>query len=129
MQARAIQLIFWGKEVMRSNPDTLLTTVMLTLRVSKENQAKVLDIYDELSVLQTSMTLQGAVDTWLALAEDDETIVVFTRWNSAEAYAGWTHHPHRAEIIFRLQPHLLSAPIATFFVPPDNKRAYLCVAD
>ena len=114
---------------MRSNPDTLLTTVMLTLRVSKENQAKVLGIYDELSVLQISMTVQGAVDTWLALAEDDETIVVFTRWNSVEAYAGWTHHPHRAEIISRLQPHLLSAPMATFFVPPDTRRVYRCVAD
>ncbi|AQH01461.1 hypothetical protein A9R05_21795 [Burkholderia sp. KK1] len=106
-----------------------LTTVMLTLRVAKENRREVLDIYDELSVLERSMTVKGAVDTWLAMAEDDETMVVFTRWTSPGAYAGWTHHPYRDEIIARLKPYLLSAPISTFFVPPDTKQAYLCTAE
>ncbi|WP_233888011.1 hypothetical protein [Paraburkholderia flagellata] len=114
---------------MDTNSKALLTTVMLRLRVSRSNRQNVLDVFDEMKVLETSMTVHGAVDTWLAMAEDDETIVVFTRWKANGDYAGWIHHPHRAEIVKRLQPFLLSPPIATFFVSPGAERSYLAVAD
>jgi hypothetical protein len=91
-------------------------TVALRLTINPSDVTKLLDLYDELHVLEKSMTISGAIDTWIGHAvHAPDTVVVFTRWTDASSYDAWCSDTRRDEILRRLTPLLTGVPSAEIF--------------
>jgi len=93
-----------------------LTTVILSMKICGGRMSEFTRLFYDLDVLNKSMNVQGAVDTWMGTpADSQDTVVVFTRWTCAEAYCGWLNHPERALILEKIGPFISEPPITTFY--------------
>ncbi|MFJ4347629.1 antibiotic biosynthesis monooxygenase family protein [Pseudomonas sp. NPDC089401] len=112
-----------------ATPASQSTTVVLTLISVPGRYRELLDVFDELKVLEKSMAVPGAIDTWLAQdAEQQDQIYVFTRWGKPSDYDGWLKHPDRAVIVQHLLPLLAVAPTIRIHVPPEHSGSLHSVA-
>lgn len=95
-------------------------TVALTVPVAASDRQRVLNLYQQMAVLEKSMTVPGAIDTWIAEpAGADSALIVFTRWENAEGYAAWNADPRRDEILEHLLP-LLDGPLTSVTYYPNT---------
>lgn len=98
-------------------------TVALTVPVAPANRQRVLDLYDRIAVLEKSMTVPGAIDTWIAEpAGADDALTVFTRWENAHGYEAWNADPRRDEILEHLLP-LLDGHLSSVTYQPTTPAA------
>jgi len=92
-------------------------TVKLTIPIDPANQELLRTTFADLSVLEKSMAIAGAIDTWTAEAHGcKDALTVFSRWTSIAGYEAWCSDPRRDEIVQGLSPLLAHPMESTMYV-------------